>query len=120
MQRPAAAVEAEMAALLAELADPVRLSVVAGLAAGPLGLQQVAEAAGREPGEVGPHLAALVALDIVRRVEGPGGAEYRLADPEVAEACSALRSVIVCRVATTKRLDQFVLPDRRRRRRAAG
>lgn len=100
----------EMAAMLAQLADPLRLSLLFELAGGPLPAGALAEATGAPVAEVAPQLGALVEAGVVER----DGAAYRLADPALAEACAALRSVIVCRVATARRLDE--LPGGRGRR----
>lgn len=102
-------VELEMASLLAELADPLRLALVAELAGGPASAGQLTEATGRPEGELAPHLAALVAVDVVDILEGGAAAGYRLSDPELGRACAALRSALVCRLATAERLDEFVV-----------
>ncbi len=61
---------------------------------------------------VGSHLDALAAAGVVELSGASDGAEYRLADPELATACASLRSVLVCRIATARRLDEFAVPDR--------
>lgn len=99
-------VEAEMAALLEELADPVRLAVVAELTLRPQRTAELAAAADCGPDEITAHLAALVAIDVVDRVEARGGAQYRLADPDLGRACAALRRALTFRRATEALGDQ--------------
>ena len=108
-------VEDEMAALLEALAHPVRVALVAGLAQGEASPGALAAAAGSDPVEAAWHLAALEAAGAVVSSGGPGGARYRLADPDLAAACASLRSVLVCRLATARRLDEFAVPEPRGR-----
>lgn len=103
----------ELARLLAEIADPRRLALLAALGDGPLAAGPLLEAAGITESEGAPELARLVGSDIVER--GADG-EFRLADPEMGRACASLRSLLVIRLATATRLDVFALPERRRRR----
>lgn len=66
----------EMAAMLAQLADPLRLSLLFELAGGPLPAGALAEATGAPVAEVAPQLGALV--------ERPGSSsatEARTASP---------------------------------------
>ncbi len=111
-------VEDEMAALLRALAHPARVALVAELAGGEASTGALAAATGEDPAELGRHLAALEAAGAVLASAGHGGARYRLADPELGAACASLRGVLTGRVATARRLDEFVMPGPRPDRRA--
>ena len=92
------------ATLLKTLASPRRLELVHYLGeAGPTEVRKLAEHFGAPQPAISQHLAALRGVGIVESVRDGREVRYRLADPEIVEACGLMRQILIRRIA---RLDE--------------
>jgi ArsR family transcriptional regulator len=88
------------ATLLKTLASPRRLELVHYLGeAGPTEVRKLAEHFGAPQPAISQHLAALRGVGIVESVRDGREVRYRLADPEIVEACGLMRQILIRRIA---------------------
>jgi DNA-binding transcriptional ArsR family regulator len=83
-----------VATLARELGDPVRIAVADVLAGGPRTASQLASELAIAAPRLANHLARLRAAGIVVMTRSGRHAIYRLADPRVTDALSALRALV--------------------------
>jgi DNA-binding transcriptional ArsR family regulator len=100
MLRPADGIYGLQASLLKTLASPRRLELVHYLGEnGPTEVRKLAEHFGSTQPAVSQHLAALRGVGIVEPVRDGREVRYQLADPEIVAACSAMRQILIRRIA---------------------
>ncbi|MEW6223262.1 MAG: metalloregulator ArsR/SmtB family transcription factor [Chloroflexota bacterium] len=85
--------------LLRALASPHRLRLIHLLGNGPLEVRELAGGLGLGQATVSQHLAAMRGVGLVEATRDGRFVRYRLADPEVLEACDLMRAVIVRRLS---------------------
>jgi DNA-binding transcriptional ArsR family regulator len=100
MLRPADGIYGLQASLLKTLASPRRLEIVHFLGEnGPVEVRKLADHFGSTQPAISQHLAALRGVGIVEAVRDGREVRYQLADPEIVAACSAMRQVLMRRIA---------------------
>ena len=82
------------AEVLKTLASPRRLEILHALARGPIEVGRLAELIGATQPNASQHLAVLRSAGIVEAERDGREVRYRLADPEVMNACAAMRRVL--------------------------
>ncbi len=87
------------AEVLKTLSSPRRLEIVHRLAEGPCEVGRLAEELGISQPNVSQHLAVLRAAGVVEAERDGREVRYRLADPQIREACDVMRRVLVRRLS---------------------
>jgi ArsR family transcriptional regulator len=87
------------AGLLRALASPHRLRIVHRLGDGSCGVTELATDLGMAQATVSQHLAAMRSAGLVEATRDGRNVRYRLAYPEILEACDLMRGVIVRRLS---------------------
>lgn len=85
--------------VLKTLANVRRLEIVHLLADGPREVSRLAEEMGISQPNVSQHLALMRAVGLVEAERDGREVRYRLADPEIIEACETMRGVLARRLA---------------------
>jgi len=100
MLRPSDGIYGLQASLLKTLASPRRLEIVHFLGEnGPVEVRKLADHFGSTQPAISQHLAALRGVGIVEAVRDGREVRYQLADPEIVAACSAMRQILIRRIA---------------------
>ena len=100
MLRPTDGIYGLQASLLKTLASPRRLELVHFLGeSGAVEVHKLAEHFGSTQPAISQHLAALRGVGIVEAVREGREVRYKLADPEIVAACSAMRQILIRRIA---------------------
>ena len=100
MLRPADGIYALQASLLKVIASPRRLELIHYLGeTGPIEVRKLAEHFGMSQPAVSQHLAALRGVGLVEAVRDGREVRYRLADPEITDACGLMRQILIRRIA---------------------
>ena len=86
------------AGALRALASPHRVRVVHLLAQGPLEVREISASLDLGQAATSQHLAALRAVGLVEASRDGRSVAYRLADPDIGEACDLMRSALVRRL----------------------
>ena len=87
------------AATLRALASPHRVHLIHLLIGGARGVREIAAALGLGQATTSQHLAALRSAGLVEATRDGRQVAYRLADPDIATACTLMRGVLVRRLA---------------------
>jgi ArsR family transcriptional regulator len=85
--------------LIRALAGAHRLGIVHVLRAGPLEVGQLARELDLPQATVSANLAAMRAVGLVEAARDGRVVRYRIADPEILDACDLMRNVIVRRLS---------------------
>jgi DNA-binding transcriptional ArsR family regulator len=85
--------------VLKTLANVRRLEIIHLLADGPREVSRLAEEMGISQPNVSQHLAVMRAAGVVEAERDGREVRYRLADPEIIEACETMRGVLLRRLA---------------------
>ena len=85
--------------LIRALAGTHRLRIVHLLGEQPMGVREIALALDLPQATVSQNLAAMRSAGLVEATRDGRNVIYRLADPEILEACDLMRSVIVRRLS---------------------
>jgi ArsR family transcriptional regulator len=85
--------------ILKTLANVRRLEIVHLLADGPREVSRLAEEMGISQPNVSQHLAVMRSAGVVEAERDGREVRYRLADPEIIEACQTMRGVLTRRLA---------------------
>ena len=92
------------AEVLKTLSNPKRLEIVHLLADGPREVGRLAEELGISQPNASQHLAVMRAAGIVESERVGREVVYRLVDPEVVQACSIMRGVLLRRLSRLSQL----------------
>lgn len=87
------------AGILKTLANPRRLEIIHRLAEGPCEVGRLAEALGVSQPNVSQHLGAMRSAGLVEAERDGREVRYRLADPEIVNACDVMHGVLIRRLA---------------------
>jgi DNA-binding transcriptional ArsR family regulator len=85
--------------VLKTLANVRRLEIIHLLADGPREVSRLAEEMGISQPNVSQHLAVMRSAGVVEAERDGREVRYRLADPEIIEACETMRGVLTRRLA---------------------
>lgn len=88
------------AATIRALASPHRLRIVQLLREGPREVNEIARFIAVGQATVSQHLAVMRAVGLVEATRDGRLVRYRLADPEIGDACDVMRRTIVRRLPT--------------------
>jgi DNA-binding transcriptional ArsR family regulator len=86
------------AATIRALASPHRLRIVGLLRSGPREVNEIARHLDAAQATVSQHLAVMRAAGLVEATRDGRLVSYRLADPEIGDACDVMRRTIVRRL----------------------
>lgn len=92
-------IDAIQASLLRAMASPARLRIVHLLGVAPREVNELARELGIGQAAMSQHLAAMRAVGLVEATREGRAVRYRLADPEILEACGLMREALVRRLA---------------------
>ena len=97
------------AATIRALASPHRLGIIGLLRDGPREVNEIARHLGGAQATVSQHLAVMRAAGLVEATRDGRIVRYRLADPEIGDACDVMRRTIVRRMTADRRtLDDVI------------
>jgi ArsR family transcriptional regulator, virulence genes transcriptional regulator len=100
MFRPSDDIYDLQASILKTIASPRRLEMIHLLGEmGPMEVHKLAAHFGMPQPAISQHLAALRTAGLVEAVRTGRDVKYRLADPEIVEACGLMRQVLIRRIA---------------------
>ncbi len=100
MLRPTTDIYGLQASILKALATPRRLEIVHLLGElGPMEVRHLGEHFGMTQPAISQHLAAMRSAGLVEAVRCGREVRYQLADPELVEACSHMRQILIRRMA---------------------
>lgn len=99
MLYPSDDIDQIQSSVLRAMASPHRLRIVHRLGIGPCEVNELARDLGITPTSASQHLAAMRAVGLVEAHRDGRTVRYQLADDEILDACTLMRSVLLRRLS---------------------